>query len=67
MPAAALFTGKKLEVRGVLGPRGTFVGAVTMPQGTSFGGPFAALEGIGGGTIEAGEEVLCDEAHGAPA
>lgn len=30
-------------------------------------GPFAALEGIGGGTIEEGEEVLCDEAHGAPA
>lgn len=30
-------------------------------------GPFAALEGIGGGTIEDGEEVLCDEAHGAPA
>lgn len=47
MPAAALFTGKKLEVRGVLGPRGTFVGAVTMPQGTSFGGPFAALANRG--------------------
>lgn len=30
-------------------------------------GPFAALEGIGGGTIEEGEEVLCDEAHGASA
>ena len=30
-------------------------------------GPYAALEGIGGGTIEEGEEVLCDEAHGAPA
>lgn len=28
-------------------------------------GPFAALEGIGGGMIEEGEEVLCDEAHGA--
>lgn len=28
-------------------------------------GPFAALEGIGGGTIEEGEEVLCDHAHGA--
>lgn len=28
-------------------------------------GPFAALEGIGGGTIAEGEEVLCDEAHGA--
>lgn len=30
-------------------------------------GPFAALEGIGGGTIAEGEEVLCDTAHGAPA
>lgn len=30
-------------------------------------GPFAALEGIAGGTIPEGEEVLCDEAHGAPA
>lgn len=28
-------------------------------------GPFAALEGIGGGKIEEGEEVLCDAAHGA--
>ncbi|MEJ7585447.1 MAG: hypothetical protein WKF43_15520 [Acidimicrobiales bacterium] len=28
-------------------------------------GPFAALEGIGGGTIAAGEERLCDHAHGA--
>ena len=27
-------------------------------------GPFAALEGIGGGTIAAGEERLCDHAHG---
>jgi hypothetical protein len=27
-------------------------------------GPFAALEGIAGGTIPEGEEVLCDEAHG---
>jgi hypothetical protein len=30
-------------------------------------GPFAALEGVGGGTIEEGEEILCDHAHGAPA
>jgi hypothetical protein len=29
-------------------------------------GPFAALEGIGGGQIPAGEERLCDHAHGAP-
>ena len=29
-------------------------------------GPFAALEGIGAGQIEAGEERLCDHAHGAP-
>jgi hypothetical protein len=29
-------------------------------------GPFAALEGIGGGKIKEGEEVLCDHAHGAP-
>jgi len=28
-------------------------------------GPFAALEGIGGGQILEGEEVLCDHAHGA--
>lgn len=28
-------------------------------------GPFAALEGIGGGSIKEGEEVLCDHAHGA--
>jgi hypothetical protein len=27
-------------------------------------GPFAALEGIGGGTIEDGETRLCDHAHG---
>ncbi|MDX6231798.1 MAG: hypothetical protein QOH68_766 [Nocardioidaceae bacterium] len=27
-------------------------------------GPFAALEGIGGGTIAQGEEVLCDHVHG---
>jgi hypothetical protein len=27
-------------------------------------GPFASLEGIGGGTIAAGEERLCDTAHG---
>jgi hypothetical protein len=30
-------------------------------------GPFAALEGIGGGQIAPGEERLCDHAHGAPA
>ncbi|MGH9229539.1 MAG: hypothetical protein ACRD07_12590, partial [Acidimicrobiales bacterium] len=28
-------------------------------------GPFAALEGVGGGQIKAGEERLCDHAHGA--
>ncbi len=28
-------------------------------------GPFAALEGIGGGRILEGEERLCDHAHGA--
>jgi hypothetical protein len=28
-------------------------------------GPFAALEGIGGGQIRAGEERLCDHVHGA--
>jgi hypothetical protein len=28
-------------------------------------GPFAALEGIAGGTIAAGETRLCDHAHGA--
>jgi hypothetical protein len=27
-------------------------------------GPFAALEGIGGGTVPEGEAVLCDTAHG---
>ena len=28
-------------------------------------GPFAALEGVGGGQIAAGEQRLCDHAHGA--
>lgn len=28
-------------------------------------GPFAALDGIGGGQVPEGEEVLCDHAHGA--
>jgi hypothetical protein len=28
-------------------------------------GPFAALEGVGAGQIQAGEERLCDHAHGA--
>jgi hypothetical protein len=28
-------------------------------------GPFAALEGIGGGQVPTGETVLCDHAHGA--
>jgi hypothetical protein len=27
-------------------------------------GPFAALEGIGGGQIKDGETKLCDHAHG---
>ena len=27
-------------------------------------GPFAALEGEGGGVIPAGQERLCDHAHG---
>ena len=31
------------------------------------GGPFAALEGIGGGRIPRWRRVLCDHAHGAPA
>jgi hypothetical protein len=30
-------------------------------------GPFSALEGVGAGQIEQGEERLCDHAHGAPA
>jgi hypothetical protein len=29
-------------------------------------GPFAALEGIAGGQVPAGEAVLCDHAHGSP-
>jgi hypothetical protein len=29
-------------------------------------GPFAALEGIGGGQVPQGEAVLCDHVHGAP-
>lgn len=29
-------------------------------------GPFAALDGIGGGQVPDGEEVLCDHAHGSP-
>ena len=28
-------------------------------------GPFAALEGVAGGTIAEGEQRLCDHAHGA--
>jgi hypothetical protein len=28
-------------------------------------GPFAALEGVAGGTIAAGEQRLCDHVHGA--
>jgi len=27
-------------------------------------GPFAALDGIAGGQVPDGEEILCDEAHG---
>ena len=27
-------------------------------------GPFAALDGIAGGQVPEGEEILCDEAHG---
>ena len=27
-------------------------------------GPFAALEGVGAGQVPAGEEHLCDHAHG---
>ena len=30
-------------------------------------GPFSALEGVGAGQIQEGEERLCDHAHGAPA
>ncbi|HEX6568154.1 MAG TPA: hypothetical protein VF015_03285, partial [Acidimicrobiales bacterium] len=30
-------------------------------------GPFAALEGVSGGQVRPGEEVLCDHAHGSPA
>jgi hypothetical protein len=30
-------------------------------------GPFAALEGVGGGQVGDGEDVLCDHAHGSPA
>jgi len=29
-------------------------------------GPFAALDGIAGGQVPDGEEVLCDHAHGTP-
>lgn len=29
-------------------------------------GPFAALEGIGGGQVPEGEDVLCDHVHGSP-
>ena len=28
-------------------------------------GPFAALDGIGGGQVPDGETILCDDAHGA--
>ena len=29
-------------------------------------GPFAALDGIGGGQVPEGEDVLCDHVHGSP-
>jgi hypothetical protein len=29
-------------------------------------GPFASLEGIAAGQVAAGEEHLCDHAHGSP-
>jgi hypothetical protein len=29
-------------------------------------GPFATLEGVGGGTLSDGEERACDHAHGEP-
>jgi len=61
------------QVRGITDGDGNCPAGLTKPEPTPMihswiephpCGPFAALEGIGGGTIEEGEERLCDTAHG---
>ncbi len=61
------------QVRGLTDGDGNCPAGLTKPEPTPMihswiephpCGPFAALEGIGGGTIEEGEERLCDTAHG---
>jgi hypothetical protein len=66
--------GEAPKVRGVTGPSQGCPAGLTkldpvpmihvwiVPQRC---GPFAALEGVGGGQIKEGEERLCDHAHGA--
>jgi hypothetical protein len=62
------------KVRGITDANGNCPAGLTKPVPTPMihvwieshpCGPFAALEGIGGGTILPGETVLCDHAHGA--
>ena len=61
------------KVRGLIRPDGTCrPPLVRRPQSPMIHvwitphacGPFASLEGVGAGSIKAGEERLCDEAHG---
>lgn len=44
-PALALFAGGKIELRGVVGPGGRFVGAVALPSGVGLPGPLAGVLG----------------------
>lgn len=62
------------QVRGLTDAEGNCAPGLTKPVPTPMihvwiephpCGPFAALEGIAGGTIKEGEEILCDHAHGA--
>ena len=62
------------QVRGLTDADGNCAAGLTKPVPTPMihvwiephpCGPFAALEGIAGGTIPEGEEILCDHAHGA--
>jgi hypothetical protein len=62
------------QVRGLTDEAGNCAAGLTKPVPTPMihvwiephpCGPFAALEGIAGGTVPEGEEVLCDHAHGA--
>jgi hypothetical protein len=62
------------QVRGLTDADGNCAAGLTKPVPTPMihvwiephpCGPFAALEGIAGGTVPEGEEILCDHAHGA--